>query len=375
MSDLRFPYRNSLKETILELETQKPISSLTFKFEDDVFYKSSDLQEAILASKSTGNVECLKIRNFCVDLDTHNQCFDFYLRCLDGPSNGTKIFFYCSFFPLTLSDAKKFAGSISSNGNITALSLMGGRQGFFRDEGTFECVFDAILKGGAVKGLQLTLLSFNEIVRRASSRSCLATNTTLKELELNIIQPDSSKLDDEGMAELSKVLRHNRGLEKIDVCRQMMTNIGRRSLLESLRDNITLKMLNTTRLPLLIDPLEKEDPEERKERLALQSRIDEHTAWNRLYQRCMNSKQTIPQAAYPRLLSVLANKPYALYLFLQQHNARLLILSSQGNSSEHGSKPSRRRSLRLMKKRRCPTTFTTTSTPQIVSRRRIVPPT
>jgi len=251
---------------------------------------------------------------------------------------------------------------------------VGGRV-FFRDEGTFECVFDAILKGGAVKGLQLTLLSFNEIVRRASSRSCLATNTTLKELELNIIQPDSSKLDDEGMAELSKVLRHNRGLEKIDVCRQMMTNIGRRSLLESLRDNITLKMLNTTRLPLLIDPLEKEDPEERKERLALQSRIDDHTAWNRLYQRCMNSTKTIPQAAYPRLLSVLANKPYALYLFLQQHNARLLILSSQGNSSEHGSKPSRRRSLRLMKKRRCPTTFTTTSTPQIVSRRRIVPPT
>lgn len=374
MADLRFPYRNSLTETIQVLESQKPISSLTFKFEDDVFYKSSDIQEAILANKSAGNVECLKIRNFCADLDTHNRCFDFFLRCLEGPSNGTKIFFYCSFFPLTLSDAKKFAGSISSNGNITALSLMGGRQGFFREEGTFECVFEAILKNGAVKGLQLTLLSFNEIVRRASSRSRLATNTTLKELELNIIQPDSSKVDDEGMAELSKVLRRNRGFEKIDVCRQMMTNIGRRSLLECLRDNLTLKVLNTTRLPLLIDPLEKEDPEERKERLVLQAKIDDHTKWNRLYQRCMNSKRTIPQTAYPRLLSVLSNKPFALYLFLQHHNARLLIHSSLGKIRGPRSKPSRRQSLRLMKKRKCSTTSMTTPTAKSIARRRVVPP-
>jgi len=360
MADLRFPYRNTLKETVLWLQNQKPISSLTFKFEDDVFHKSRDLQEAILANKPTGKVECLKIRNFCSDLETHNECFDFYLRCLEGPSNATKIFFYCSFFPLTSSDAKRFAEAISSNGNITALSLMGGRQGFFREDGTFECVFDAILKQGAVKGLQLTLLSFNDIVKRASTRSGLAANTTLKELELNIIQPDASKVDDEGMAELSNVLRRNRGLEKIDVCRQMMTNAGRRSLLECLRDNVTLRILNTTRLPLLIDPLEKEDPHERTERMVLQSQIDDHTEWNRLYQRCQNSKKTIAVGAYPELLSKLANKPLALYLFLQQHNPKILDHHSSGNSNSNSNSSNnsqrhgrrRRRSPRLFQKRR-----------------------
>lgn len=367
MADLKFPYRNTLKETIQGLQDEKPISSLTFKFEDDVFYKSKELQEAILANKPTGKVECLKIRNFCSDMETHNECFDFYLKCLEGPSNATKIFFYCSFFPLTLPDAKKFAGAISSNGNITALSLMGGRQGFFREEGTFECVFDAILNQGAVKGLQLTLLSFNEIVTRASTRSCLATNTTLKELELNIIQPDASKVDDEGMAELSKVLRCNKGLETIDVCMQMMTNAGRRSLLESLRDNITLRILKTTRLPLLIDPQEKEDPEERTERLVLQSKIDKHMEWNKLYQRCKNSNRIISQSAYPRLLSELGNKPLALYLFLKEHNPKLLDSTrdkkndndnTSHNIQQRCSVHDRRRSLRLLKKRKRSTSRT-----------------
>lgn len=257
--------------------------------------------------------------------------------------NETKIFFYCSFFPLTLADAEKFAGAIASNGNITALSLMGGKQGFFREEGTFECVFDAVLAQGAVRGLQLTLLSFNEVVKRASTKSSLATNTTLKELELNIIQPDASQVADEGMKELSKVLRVNRGLEKIDVCRGMMTNEGRRMLLESLRDNITLLKLNTTRLPLLIDPLQKEDPLEQKERKVLQSKINAHMEWNRLYKRCMEHhgcsqeeegqhkqkqktqrKRRISPSVYPTLLAGLANKPLALYTFLKEHNPQLL---------------------------------------------------
>jgi len=384
MADLRFPYRNTLKETIQTLRNKKPISSLTFKFEDDVFYKSRDLQEAILENKTSGIVECLKIRNFCVDLETHNKCFDFFLECLEGPSNETKIFFYCSFFPLTMSDAKRFAKSISPNGNITALSLMGGRQGFFREEGTFECVFDAILKQGAVKGLQLTLLSFNEIVKRASTMSGLATNTTLKELELNFIQPDHSKVDDNGMAELSKVLRRNKGLEKIDVCRQMMTNAGRRSLLDSLRDNVTLLTLNTTRLPLLIDPLEKEDPEERRERLVLQSQIDKHTEWNRLYQRCKNSKRSISQGAYPKLLSALGNKPLALYNFLKDHNPKLLDHSPSPGTTNHPNRlrqiqsqtqsPGRRRSLRLLKKRRHPTIAISVAAAAGVKRRRVLSP-
>lgn len=349
MADLRFPYRNTLTETIHWLQDEKPISSLTCKFEDEIFDQSRDLQEEILANKPTGKVECLKIRNFCMDLETHNECFDFYLKCLEGRSNATKIFFYCSYFPLTLSDAKRFAGAISSNGNITTLSLMGGSLGFFREEGTFERVFDAVLEQGAVKGLQLTLLSFNEIVKRASTQSDLATNTTLKELELNIIQPDASKVDDEGMAELSKVLRRNKGLETIDVCRQMMTNTGRRSLLESLRDNVTLKILKTTRMPMLINPQEKEDPQERTERLVLQSKIDQHMEWNKLYQRCKNPERSIPPTAYPRLLSELGNKPLALYLFLQQHNPKLLDCM-KGNDYHQG--PSRRRSLRLLNKRK-----------------------
>ena len=350
MADLRYPYRNTLKETVQRLQDQKPIASLTYKFEDEVYDESRDLQGAILANKQTGTVECLKIRNQCLDLETNNKCFDFYLKCLEGPSNATKIFFYSSFFPLMLSDAKKFAGAISSNGNITALSLMGGTQGFFREEGTFECVFDAILKQGAVRGLQLTLLSFNEIVKRASTRSDLATNTTLKELELNIIQPDASKVDDEGMAELSKVLRCNQGLETIDICMQMMTNIGRRSLLESLRDNVTLRILKTTRRPFLINPQEKEDPEVRKERLNLQSEIDKQMECNKVYQRCMTSKTSIAPSAYPMLLSNLGNKPLALYLFLKRHNPR--VLDSMRDISHQHPEPFRTRSPCLREKRK-----------------------
>lgn len=340
MADLRFPYRNTLRETVQRLREQQPISSLTYKFEDEDFDESRDLQEAILENKSTGKVECLKIRNQCLDLETNNKCFDFYLKCLEGPLNETKIFFYSSFFPLTLVDAEKFAEAIRSNGNITALSLMGGRQGFFREEGTFECVFDAVLNEGAVKGLQLTLLSFNDIVKRASTSSDLAKNTTLKELELNIIQPDASKVDDEGMAELAKVLRRNRGLETIDICMQMMTNIGRRSLLDSLRDNLTLRILKTTRRPFLIDPLEREDPKVRKERMVLQSKIDKHMEWNKLYQRCMNTKRRIPVSAYPKLLSKLGNKPLALFLFLKQNNPQLV---GARNDLQQSSRQGRKR--------------------------------
>lgn len=350
MADLKFPYRNTLKETIQRLEDQTPISSLTYKFEDEVFDESRDLQKAILAKKHTGTVECLKIRNQCLDLETNNKCFDFYLKCLEGPSNATKIFFYSSFFPLMISDAKKFASAISSNGNITALSLMGGTQGFFREEGTFECVFDAILNQGAVRGLQLTLLSFNEIVTRASTHSNLDTNTTLKELELNIIQPDASKVDDEGMLELSKVLRRNQGLETIDICMQMMTNIGRRSLLESLRDNVTLRILKTTRRPFLINPQEQEDPEVRKERIMLQSKINKHMECNKLYQRCMTTETNIQPNSYPMLLSKLGEKPLALYLFLKRHNPK--VANSRRDQNNQYLDHNRRRSARLRKKRK-----------------------
>ena len=340
---------------MVALRNERPITSLTIKFEDDVFNRSQELQKAILANKTSGKVECLKIRNFCVDQETHNQCFDFYLRCLEGSQNETKIFFYCGFFPLTLAEAKKFAGAIASNGNITALSLMGGRQGLFREEGTFERVFDAVLNRGAVKGLQLTLLSFNDIVKRgcagSSMSSNLATNTTLKELELNIIRPDTSQVADEGMEQLANVLRVNRGLEKIDICGGMMTNVGRRYLLESLRDNITLLKLATRRLPLLIDPLHKEERIEHEEGIFLQNQINRHLEWNRIYRRCdennNRSGRTISLDIYPDLLVELANKPAALFLFLRKNNPHLF-----DSFSERNQKRRRRRSMRVLKKRR-----------------------
>mmetsp|Transcript_28031 Transcript_28031/g.58756 ORF Transcript_28031/g.58756 Transcript_28031/m.58756 type:complete len:388 (-) Transcript_28031:169-1332(-) len=369
MTDLRVPYRNTLEESITALRKKESISSLTFKFEDDVFGISHELQKVILASKTSGKVECLKIRNFCVDQKTHNQCFDFYLRCLEGPQNRTKIFFYCGFYSLTLEESRKFADAISSNGDITALSLMGGKKGLFREEGTFECFFDAVLKKGAVKGLQLTLLSFNDIVKRGS-KSKLATNTTLKELELNIIQPDISQRADEGMKELSKVLRVNRGLERIDIGRGMMTNEGRRHLLQSLRDNVTLLKLDTRKLPLLIDPFHIEDKDEQDEGVLLQSRINQHMKWNRIYQRvCQNgnhngnhnansnansndnsndnSNKNVSLDIYPTLLETLGNKPYALFLFLRENNPRLL-----DSCSDRTKRPRRRRSMRILKKRR-----------------------
>eukprot|EP00536_Pseudo-nitzschia_multiseries_P003578 jgi/Psemu1/186242/e_gw1.56.61.1 len=347
MTELRVPYRNSLEESIVALRQRESISSLTFKFEDDVFSRSHELQKTILANKTSGKVECLKIRNFCIDPKQHNQCFDFYLRCLEGPQNETKIFFYCGFFPLTLTESKKFADAIASNGDITALSLMGGKQGLFREEGTFECFFDAVLDEGAVKGLQLTLLAFNDIVKRGC-KSKLSTNTTLKELELNIIQPDISQRADEGIKELSKVLRVNRGLERVDIGRGMMTNEGRRYLLESLRDNVTLLKLDTRKLPLLIDPFQVEDKEERDEGILLQSQINRHMEWNRIYKRCNDNKgRRISLDIYPRLLETLANKPIALFLFLRENNPQIF-----DSFSERSHQPRRRRSMRILKKRR-----------------------
>mmetsp|Transcript_24930 Transcript_24930/g.68723 ORF Transcript_24930/g.68723 Transcript_24930/m.68723 type:complete len:376 (-) Transcript_24930:1519-2646(-) len=347
MTELRVPYRNTLEESIFALRQEESISSLTFKFEDDVYSRSQELQKTILANKTSGKVECLKIRNFCIDPKQHNQCFDFYLRCLEGPRNETKIFFYCGFFPLTLTESKRFADAIASNGDITALSLMGGKQGLFREEGTFECFFDAVLDKGAVKGLQLTLLSFNDIVKRGC-KSKLATNTTLKELELNIIQPDITQRADEGIKELSKVLRINRGLERIDIGRGMMTNKGRRYLLESLRDNVTLLKLDTRKLPLLIDPFQIEEKEERDEGILLQSQIDRHLEWNRIYKRCNDNKgRAISLDIYPTLLETLANKPYALFLFLRENNPQIF-----DSFAERWHQPRRRRSMRILKKRR-----------------------
>jgi hypothetical protein len=92
-----------------------------------------------------------------------------------------------------------------------------------------------------VTTLCLLLVSNSKIFER-TGLSKLVTNTTLKSLNLDIYKEAEDQVplyvtDDEGMEILADVLKVNRGLETIDIPRVIMTNVGRKYLLDSLRDN------------------------------------------------------------------------------------------------------------------------------------------
>jgi hypothetical protein len=91
-------------------------------------------------------------------------------------------FHYASGLPFKLADANRFAVAIASNGNIERLFLYDkGR--IFREKGTFECIFDAILENVSIQALCLSLssASMKDIVRRnCIGNSKLGRNTTLK---------------------------------------------------------------------------------------------------------------------------------------------------------------------------------------------------
>ena len=79
--------------------------------------------------------------------------------------------------------------------------------------------------------------------------------TTLKSLNLDIYQDYELGAEDHlepltcyRLQNLGDVLHKvNRGLETIDIPQVVVTNVGRKYLLDSLRDNVTLSTLGTTK--------------------------------------------------------------------------------------------------------------------------------
>jgi hypothetical protein len=187
-------------------------------------------------------------------------------------------FHYAIGLPLKLADANRFAVAIASNDNIERLFLYDkGR--IFREEGTFECMFDAFLKNSSIQALCLTLsfASIEDIVgRNCIGNSKLGSNTTLKRLGFFYI-PGSihhAVVDgDEGMKQLAKVIKVNRGLEHIWISPKFMTNKGRRYILDGVRDNINLVGFSTD---------EEIDEEENNERdRVLQFQIEHYMELNK----------------------------------------------------------------------------------------------
>ena len=351
MVDLDFPDKNTMAEVISVLSSDDSIHELDCVFSDENFNTSQELQDLIISKKASRRIELLSISNICTNRGgTHYRynelCYDFFLRCLKGPQNSIEGFHYASVCPLSLADASRLSTAIiSHNENIICLAFTTE----FTDEGSFNCIFNAVLDGG-VQALHLSLVSNKKFERTGISK--LATNTTLKSLNLDIYpgelgaedhQEPLLVTDDKGMKNLADVLKVNRGLETIDIPRVVMTNVGRKYLLDSLRDNVTLSTLGTTKPLSMGEEDPPEDEKEREERILLQFQIDHHMMLNRIWKRCNNNRnnnsnragsnnsnnRTISLDIYPDLLEKLAKKPLLLFFFLQKHNYLLSTSSAR----------------------------------------------
>ena len=200
-------------------------------------------------------------------------------------------------------------------------------------------------------------------------RSNLATNTTLKRLSFQNLADESDFDDDDfekvtivddAVCELASALRQNTGLQNIDLDCRMLTNVGRRALLESLRDNCTLTDLTTVGKE---DDLDHVIIHMDGVSYDLQSGMDDHVKLNRFWTRIQNfpymdtktkgvakkmpkKVNTISVPIYPDVLEVLAKKPLLLYQFLRNDVDHAQVFG------DGGTPPRRRRSVRVRKKRR-----------------------
>jgi hypothetical protein len=364
--ELNFPRDHTMEEIISALRNEADISLLNCRFDDDNFNTSEGLREAILRNKMSGTVFRLKIENFCSDRDTNKLCFDFYLRCLEGPENKTRTFCYNSIgFQLTLADAKRWAVAIASNDNIDFLSFndLNLRDSAFNEEGTLEYIFNAILDGG-IEALNLGTATLKHIIKRLcneTSASKLATNTTLKGLSYNFFQTGAQTYratdeSNEGIKQLANILKVNKGLEGIVIHFPFITNIGRRHMLRSLRDNTTLMMLDTRESSTFVFEDENQVEEDETEcdgSISLQSQIDRHMMLNNIWKKYENidnskSRTSISLDIYPDLLEKLAGKPLLLFLFMQRNHPRIFTSFSTDESRKRRC----RRSMRIMEKKR-----------------------
>mmetsp|Transcript_46902 Transcript_46902/g.50624 ORF Transcript_46902/g.50624 Transcript_46902/m.50624 type:complete len:183 (+) Transcript_46902:347-895(+) len=173
--------------------------------------------------------------------------------------------------PWTLAEAKKMACSIASRKDpVIYLDLNGD---LFSNKGTFECIFNAILDGGMVEEFEAQGDTLFDLKCGCIEKSNLATNTTLKRLTL--WESDIS-VENEEIEQLANALKTNQGLEKL-FCR---------GLLKSLRDNISLMVMDTMKVPMLINDNDLSSNELLRleggiEGRELQSEINKHMKLNK----------------------------------------------------------------------------------------------
>ena len=123
---LCFPDTDTTEVVLSALrDTNLIIHRLTCKFYDEgPFIETQELGESILTGIVSGNVNSLRIQNFCRVQDKRNQYFDFFLQCFSGQQQQkTKRFGYRSLLPITLAEANKFSAAITSNENIKSLRI------------------------------------------------------------------------------------------------------------------------------------------------------------------------------------------------------------------------------------------------------------
>jgi hypothetical protein len=373
--DLIYPRKNTMEDVISSLRNEggPALKVLSITFTNDNFNASTqELQEAILANKmSTSGVKIrsLDMINNCSDREINRQCFEFYLRCLEGPQNKILDFGYTSRKLLRpLVDANRIADAIATNKNIRKFIIYDGcKQGIFCKEGAFGCILNAVLKAG-VQSFHFLFRTFNGIVKSGCFGGNLATNITLKKLYLDDFHAPAAvhhpmHVYDKEMEQLGTILKVNRGLTKICISSAIISNIGRQHLLESLRDNTTLLELQTKRPPHGIHPAAGEEEKEedelvRDESISIQSQIDHHMVLNKKWMRYNDNnnksnnsidddKDDIPLNVYPNLLEKFAKKPLLLYLFLQKKQPRIFT-----DFTDPSRKRRRRCSMRMLAKKR-----------------------
>ena len=391
--EVSYPDTINAEEAVEALDENYFIRILGCNFSDANWNEAQHLRDAILSNRQSSVFPAgyVSMFNFCVDVQKRHDCFDYFLRFLriDSPRILRHYALYSQYYyspPLEITQAQRLASVIRSLkcGCNYDLCLHG--KALFEAKGAFEGVFNAVIDSGAVERLDIICNSITDLeYNKCISTSDLANNRTLKELSIGRYYHNDELVytDHDGvMKQLANVLRRNEALTAISLVKSMMTNIGRKALLDGLRDNMTVVSLETLIKDVDFDDV---DPIINAEERRLQSCINHHTKLNRFWKRlkefpyhdpnnngdCKSGKNNsnadednivddsnvpdpeekqqrrrkkipIPKQIVPHVLEVLADKPLLLYIFLRDE-----IDYSQQNQPQQ-----QRRSVRLSKKRR-----------------------
>ena len=373
-------------ETI-DTEYSRWIDVLECNFDDELISSgaTNEIQDIIISNRDTSHrpVCYLIVINDCIERENKKQCLDFFLRYLNTrPEHGFRFQArYESRDAMELNDANKIQRCLRRRRRrIDELSLWGD---LFKNVGTFECIFNAVLDGGNVKEFDVQAESILDLCRGGCiERSNFASNTTLETLELRLFDEDDDIMNvtqyQEGMEQLANALRRNQGLKNLHLSWGIITNTRRRFLLESLRDNTTLLKLST--IEDCPDPskfgrhFKHMMTRKIQSSIEIQSSIDRHMKlnrfWNRLQrfpyrdfsrgsnsdndsdddeeeegyggggveqrnaaaqrqQRQRKERKPISLRIYPDILEVLAKKPLLLYKFLRGGEKGIVVDHTQ----------------------------------------------